>query len=83
MLVDQQAPIAPDTILNQVDKADKSDKSAKDAAEAELERQCQALDVPGYSVETDGVFTVIRRTTKTGRSATFPARMARCVHGIC
>lgn len=77
MLVDQQSPIAPDTSSDKVNTADKSGNGAEDAAEKELERQCQALDVPGYRVETEGVFTVIRRTTKTGRSATFPARMAR------
>lgn len=50
---------------------------AKTPEEEELERQIEALAVPGFSLHQEGVFTVIRRVQKTGRSRTFPARLAR------
>ena len=53
------------------------EKTACEIAKDELTARCEALDVPGYQVETDGVFTVIRRTSTPERSAAFPARIAR------
>lgn len=52
-------------------------EEAQKAKAKEREAQIQALAVPGYKVEQDGVFTIIRRTDFSGRSGTFPARLAR------
>lgn len=54
-----------------------SKKKHKTAEAEELERQIEALAVPGYSIHQEGVFTVIRKVHKTDRSQTFPARLAR------
>lgn len=48
----------------------------------ELEKQIETLSVPGYSIHQEGVFTIVRRVNKTGRSRTFPARLARCVNKL-
>lgn len=49
----------------------------KTPEEEELDRQIEALAVPGFALHQEGVFTVIRRVQRTGRSRTFPARLAR------
>lgn len=56
----------------------KADLNGSEIVDKELTAQCEALDVPGYKVETDGVFTVVRRISTPDRSASFPARIARC-----
>lgn len=57
--------------------APKAKTKAKTPEEEELERQIEALAVPGFSLHQEGVFTVVRKVQKTGRSRTFPARLAR------
>lgn len=52
-------------------------RKMKTLEDEELERQIEALAVPGYSIHQEGVFTVITRVEKSGRSRTFPARIAR------
>lgn len=52
-------------------------KKSKTPEDEELEKQIEALAVPGYSIHQEGVFTVIKRVNYTGRSRTFPARLAR------
>jgi hypothetical protein len=51
--------------------------SKRRADHQELEKQIESLSVPGFKVQQDGVFTLIKRTTAKGRSRTFPARLAR------
>lgn len=53
------------------------ENSSKDAKLEQLQKQIEALAVPGYSISQDGVFTVIKRTQTHVRSGTFPARIAR------
>jgi hypothetical protein len=61
--------------------SEKSKKEAGSPEEEELERQIEALAVPGFSIHQEGVFTVITRVQRTGRSRTFPARIAR--YALC
>lgn len=66
---------APD--LSPTNSPPKTAKTAAELADETLTARCEALNVPGYNVETDGVFTVVRRTSTPERSAAFPARIAR------
>jgi hypothetical protein len=63
----------------QPSSASASSAAAVPKTRSGFDMQIENLSLPGYSVEQDGVFTVVRRTGSPGRSGTFPARIARFV----
>lgn len=79
---------SPSTAQLDDEKKDAAQKTSADAcpssaqvpnSQSAFDMQIEALSLPGYSVEQDGVFTVVRRNGTSGRSGTFPARIARYI----